>query len=77
MNLSHNTILNQFIHVAHGKIQSHIHMSYITHITYVHKCAYIYLSFSNMIYILNVPELDTHSHSHLFLGMPVEPYEIK
>ncbi|KHG06802.1 hypothetical protein F383_33521 [Gossypium arboreum] len=48
-----------------------------SHITYVHKCTYIYLSFSNMIYISNVPKLDTHSHNHSFFGMPVEPYRIK
>ncbi|KHG29058.1 Serine/threonine-protein kinase rio1 [Gossypium arboreum] len=56
---------------------NHISMSYIAHITYVHKCTYIYLSFSNKIYISNVSELAIHSHSHSFLGIPVKPYRIK
>ncbi|KHF99884.1 Pol polyprotein [Gossypium arboreum] len=70
-------IINQFIHVTHGKIYSHIRMSHIAHITYVHKCTYIFLPFSNMIYNSNVPELITHSHSHSFLRIPVELYGIK
>ncbi|KHG03945.1 Galactokinase [Gossypium arboreum] len=51
-------------------------MSHITHISFVHKCTCTWLSFSNIIYLSNVLELDTHSHSYSFLEIPIEPFGI-
>ncbi|KHG00175.1 Type IV secretion system virB10 [Gossypium arboreum] len=62
INLTHNINLDQFIHITQGKIHSHSHMSLIQLILilYVHKGTCTYLSFSNMVCNLNVPDSDTH-----------------